>query len=119
MESAVQSQREIIFFLYKEGASGADITRRLNNVFGSRGLNKTSVYKWIERFNGGRGDCEDDTRSGRPSTSKTEENMLKVNEMIQNDRRVTVREIAYECGVAKTQVHLMLKAMNYSKLTAR
>jgi len=40
-----------------------------------------TVYKWFERFRNG---CEsvEDERSGRPSTSKTQENVERVNEMI-------------------------------------
>ena len=38
-EDAVSTQREIVFFLQKEGVSSAEILRRLRNVFESRCLN--------------------------------------------------------------------------------
>jgi len=37
---------------------------------------------------------EDDERSGRPSTSKTDENINKVREMLINNRKLTIRELA-------------------------
>ncbi|KAG5314924.1 PO11 protein, partial [Pseudoatta argentina] len=39
-------------------------------------LSKTQVYQWYERYKSGREAVEDDTRPGRPSTSKTDENKL-------------------------------------------
>lgn len=37
-----------------------------------------SVYKWYEKFKSGIELVEDEQRSGRPSASKTNENMKKV-----------------------------------------
>ncbi|XP_012054103.1 PREDICTED: histone-lysine N-methyltransferase SETMAR-like [Atta cephalotes] len=49
----------------------------LGNCFGSDTLKKTAVYEWHERFKSGSESVEDDERSGRPSTSKTDENINK------------------------------------------
>ena len=55
----------------------------LGNCFGNDTLKKTAVYEWHERFKNGRESVEDDERSGRPSTSKTDENINKVREIDQ------------------------------------
>ena len=120
MEDAVKSQRAIIFFLWKEGSSGSDIAQRLKDVFEESALNKTAVYKWLQRFNTGRESLEDDPRSGRPSTSVTAENIETVEELIEKDRRVTIHEIACSTGIAATQVHEIIhRHLHMSKLTAR
>lgn len=120
MEDAVKNQRAIIFFLWKEGSSGSNITQRLKDVFGESALNKTAVYKWLQRFNTGRESLEDDPRSGRPSTSVTAENVETVEELIEKDRRVTIHEIACSTGIAATQVHEIIhRHLHMSKLTAR
>jgi hypothetical protein len=62
MEDAVNSQRAIVFFLWKEGTPAADIVLRLNNVFGGSDMQKISVYKWLQRFESGRESLEDDPR---------------------------------------------------------
>ena len=43
MEDAVKNQRAIIFFLWKEGSSGSNITQRLKDVFGELAFNETTV----------------------------------------------------------------------------
>ena len=75
MEEAVNSQRSSVFFLWKEGASGTEITRRLINVFGESAMQKTAVYKWLNRFENRRSSLEDDARVGRPATTLTPKNI--------------------------------------------
>jgi len=66
----------------------------LGNCFGSDTLKKTAVYEWHERFKSGRESVENDERNGRPSTSKTDENINKVREMLINNHKLTIRELA-------------------------
>ncbi|XP_018307965.1 uncharacterized protein [Mycetomoellerius zeteki] len=66
----------------------------LGNCFGSDALKKTTVYECHERFRSGRESVEDDERSGRSSTSKTDENINKVREMLINNSKLTIRELA-------------------------
>jgi transposase len=48
-------------------------------------LKKSPVYDWSFRFKNGQETVEDDQRSGRPSTSRTEEMSEKVRQIIQCD----------------------------------
>ena len=66
----------------------------LTKAYGESAMSKTRVYEWYKRFQDGREDVEDDERPGRPSTSTTDENVEKVKEMVMNDHRVTIREVA-------------------------
>jgi hypothetical protein len=43
--------------------------------------------------------AEDDERSGRPSTSKTIVNVEKITELIHEDRRRTIHELADTAGI--------------------
>jgi len=72
----------------------------LGNCFGSDTLKKTAVYEWHERFKSDHESVEDDERNGRPSTSKTEENINKVREMLINNRKLTIRELAEDLNIA-------------------
>jgi hypothetical protein len=49
----------------------------LCEVFGEHFLSWTVVFEWHSRFKVGQVSVEDDEHSGRPSTSKTAENVLK------------------------------------------
>ena len=68
-------------------------------------MSKTRVYEWYKRLQDGREDVEDDERPGRSSTSTTDENAAKVKEMVMNDRRITIREVADNVGISIGSCH--------------
>ena len=51
---------------------------------------------------------EDDQRSGRPSTSRTEEMIEKVRQLIQCDGRMTIVELEQEVGISHGSIHAIL-----------
>jgi len=70
----------------------------LQEVYGDDTMSRTRL-KWHRRFKEEREKVEDDYRSGRPSTSKTKENVQRVKEKVRSDRCLTVRMIADELGM--------------------
>ena len=68
-------------------------------------MTKTRAYEWYKSFQDGREDVEDDERPERPSTSTTDENVEKVKEMVMNDRRITIREVADDVGISIGSCH--------------
>lgn len=119
MEDAINSQRAIVYFLWKRGIKAADIVRQLESVFGASALQKTAVYKWIERFKGGRESLEDDDRSGRPAEAITKANINAVEEVVMNDRRVTIAEIEAQVGISEKSIRRILHDhLQMTKLSA-
>ena len=57
-------------------------------------MSQRKVYEWVERFKSSRTRVTDDGRSGRPSTSRTEDHIDTADAMITEDRRLTVSEVA-------------------------
>jgi len=49
----------------------------LVEVYGDNSMKKTAVYRWMKCFSEGRESVTDEERSGRPATSRTEENIQK------------------------------------------
>ncbi|KAJ8953856.1 hypothetical protein NQ318_006707 [Aromia moschata] len=47
----------------------------LKEVYGNEQLSCTQVFEWFKRVKKGRETTEDDPHPGRPSTSKTDENI--------------------------------------------
>jgi len=63
------------------------------------------VFRWHKTFREGREDVEDEQRIGRPSTSHTLDNVVKVKAVLDSDRRLSVRLIADQVGLPKSIVH--------------
>ncbi|UYV62587.1 TSFM [Cordylochernes scorpioides] len=63
-------------------------------------MSRRRVFEWYKRFKEGREETADNERSGRPSTSTTPEKVDKVLELVLEDRRITVREVAEEAGIS-------------------
>ena len=62
----------------------------------------------------------DDERSGRPKTATTGENIAKVHQMVLDDRRIKVREIAEVMNMSKERVcHILNQHLGMRKLSAR
>ena len=59
-------------------------------------MSQPRVYKWYKRIREGREDVEDDPRPGRPSTSITDKNVIKIKAIVLANRRITIREVAEE-----------------------
>ncbi|XP_033213941.1 uncharacterized protein LOC117171005 [Belonocnema kinseyi] len=80
----------------------------LEKCFGSYALKKTAVYQWHERFKNGRESINDDDRSGRPSTSKADENVDKVQKMLA-ENHIIVNDLGLRLVAAK----LVPKDLNF------
>ena len=77
----------------------------LTKAYGESAMSKTRVYERYKRFQDGHEDVEDDERPGRSSTSTTDGNVEKVEEMVMNDRRITIREVADDVGISIGSFH--------------
>ena len=71
-------------------------------------MGRTQVFDWFRRFKECRTSVESDPRSGRPSISRNEEMIAKVRTIIRNNRKLTVREIADECGISMGSYNAIL-----------
>jgi len=92
-------QRINVKFCFKLQKSDTEIHEMLKLVYGDAALTMKTVYKWFERFCNVCVSVEDEERSGRPSTSKTQENVERVSEMIRSNGRLTIREIAEDLNI--------------------
>jgi len=71
-------------------------------------MKKTAVYKLVKRFSEGRESVTDKERSRRPATSRTEENIAKVHQIVRENRRLTVRSIAEQVNINRETVRKIL-----------
>ena len=97
-------QRINLKFLVSLGKTPTEALNFLQEVYGDDTMSRTRIYEWHRRFKEGREEVEDDHRSGKPSTSRTDENAERVRQKVQSDRRLTVRMIADELGMNSERV---------------
>jgi len=84
----------VIKFLVKEEILAAEIHQRLQRAYGSLCMGASSVRRWVKHFKDGNTSIQDQPWSGRPQAPSIERNKQRVDEIIQDDRRVTVDTIA-------------------------
>ncbi|UYV74865.1 hypothetical protein LAZ67_12001525 [Cordylochernes scorpioides] len=77
--------------------------------YGDAVMSRRRVFEWYKRFKEGRKETADNERSGRPSTSTTPEKVTKVLELVREDRRITVREVAEEAGISFGSTQSIMK----------
>ena len=87
-------------FCFLLGKSAAETVLMLQEAFKEETLSKTQLYEWYSRFKGGEMSCEDQPRSGRTSTCRNDENLEKVRNAINADRRRTIDEISEITGLS-------------------
>jgi transposase len=112
-------RRAVINVLVIEGNSAGVIYERLPVVYGDAWMGASSVRRWVKHFKDGNTDIADHLRCGRPRTAATERNKQKVDELIRQDQRTTVREIAVQLGVGHHAVQEMMEILGYRKVCSR
>jgi hypothetical protein len=97
--------RSVIIFLHLKVTSPAEIHRQLVEVYGANAMSRKQVWVWCTAFDNGRTDVQDEQRSGRPSTSTTDDNFCRIEGLIQEDRCFRVSDIADELNISVGTVH--------------
>ena len=69
-DCTIEEQRGVVRFLWAEGVKPVEIHRRMLAQYGQSTMSQIKVYEWVERFKSGRTRVTDESRSGRPSTSR-------------------------------------------------
>jgi len=105
-------------FLLEE-IPAAEIHQRLQCAYGSVCMGDSSVQRWVKHFKDGNTSIQDQPRSGRPRTASTERDKERVDEIIQDDRCVTVDTIARTLGIRHNAVQEMIESLGYRKVCAR
>jgi len=84
-------QHYAINFCAKLGKSCSETLQLLRTAYGDSVFSSAQVLVWHKVFKDGRESVEDEQRAGRPSTSRTENNVARVKAVLDRDRRLSVR----------------------------
>lgn len=112
--------RVVIKHYFLKGKTPQTTKEKLDKHYGESAPSMRTVYKWFGNFRSGHMDTCDAERSGRPLEVTTPEIIDKIHDMVLEDRRVKVREIATAVGISTERVHNILhKHLDMTKLSAR
>ena len=96
---SVVEQQINLKFLVCVGKTPTEALKLLQKVYGDDTMSRTSLFEWHRRFTERREEMEDDHRSGRPSISRTDENVERVRQKVLSDCCLTVIMIVEELGM--------------------
>ncbi|KAI6654492.1 hypothetical protein LOD99_888 [Oopsacas minuta] len=120
MDFSKEGKRQIIWYLWKKGKTGSYILREMQDIDSDESPSKAAIYRWIERFDNGDEEFHDDTRPGHPTSSKTHSNIERVQTILDEDRRITLRELGERVGISKATLHsIITEDLEKSKVTVR
>jgi hypothetical protein len=97
-------QQMNIKFLVELGKSGSKIRGMVLWVYGDNPMKKTAVYERGHVFSEGRRNVTDKGSSGLPTTSRTEDNIAKVHQIVRENHQFTVRSIAEQVNIDRDTV---------------
>ena len=97
-----------IKFFVKEGLTPNEIHSKFIKVYGDSSPSFSTIKKWAAEFKCGRTSLEYDPREGRPKSATTPEIIEQVHDMVLDDWRMKVREIAETIGISKEGVGYIL-----------
>lgn len=113
-------QRSYIKIETLRGRTPTEIYNALREVCGDTTVNRSTISRWASKFKAGQESIKDDPRSGRPRTSTDATSAAIVATIIDEDRRMTLEEIACEANISKASVAYIMKEMlKKRKISAR
>lgn len=112
--------RAVIKYLLKKNLSAKEIHDDMKNTLGGDAPSYSTVCRWINEFKRGKVNVEDEPRTGRPKTVTTPDIVDKVHDIVLNDRRLKLSEIAEMVKISKERVHFIItQELDMHKLSAR
>ena len=96
------------------------IFNELCSIYGPQTISMRTVFRWVKAFKAGKFSVEDDTRPGRHKTSVTKANIAAVKIVVEQDARLSVKDIASCTGISEGSVQTILKKhLDLRKVCAR
>jgi len=119
--SACMEQRVVMKFLVNEGVKPTDIYKRLQAQYGDETLSRSKTSEWCKCFKDGRTSNSDKPgRGGSQPTAVISVNILRVERLILDNRRITCREIAQETNLSVGTVNTIIhEHLHFRKVSAR
>jgi hypothetical protein len=93
-------QRAAVKFCFLLEKTAGETVVMLETAYKEAALGKTQVFKWFSHFRNGELSVADQPQSGRPSTSRTDENIMIIHELILEDCHRIIDDLVDLYGVS-------------------
>ena len=104
-----QEQRVIIRFLDLRGVKPIEIHRQLSETCDDGVMDVKNVRSWVRQFKEGRVSCVNEPKEPRPRTSRSDNMIARVEEIVLEDRRFSIEDIASIVDISVGSVHSILR----------
>ena len=108
MENQRLERRSIIKFLDLEGQSPSNIHECMTTVYGDSAPSPTIVFEWTRRFKNKQLNIEDSPSSGRIISATGERTIRAIEDLVIENRRITIQAIAEILSISSGTVHGIL-----------
>jgi histone-lysine N-methyltransferase SETMAR len=97
-----------------------EINLKFIKVYGDSSPSFSTIKKWAAKFKRGCTNLEDDPHEGRRKSATTPEIIQQVHDMVLDDQRMKVCEIAETIGISKEHIgYILHEELDMKKLCAR
>ncbi|UYV61904.1 hypothetical protein LAZ67_1007029 [Cordylochernes scorpioides] len=96
----IEKQRVCIEFCFKLGKTASESFQMLKQAFKEDFLSQSRTFEWFARFKAGRTSVKDDIHTGRPLSIRNPENALKIKSSIEENPRITIRELSEDLDIS-------------------
>jgi len=115
-----EEQRVIILLLQLRGMKLIEIHQQLSETCSDGVMSVKNVRSWVRQFKEGRTSCENKLKEPRPNTSRSEDMIERVEQMVMEDRCLNVKQIAANAGISVGSVDTILHDdLKMRKVSAR
>lgn len=119
MERSLE-QRYAIKFCVRLGKNATETFQMLQEAFKDDYISRSQSGRWHKAFKEGREEIADEPRSGRPTMTRTDENVNRVREVLRSDRRLSIQQIANTLNMSTFAVHgIVTKDLQMHKVCAK
>ena len=93
-----KEQRVCIKFCASLGKSATETLTMIQQAFGDQSLSRAQVFQWHARFKTSHTSVDNDKHTGRLTSCTTPETVTRIQELVRQDQRRTIHDIAEEVG---------------------
>lgn len=102
-----EEKRSVIKYFYLKGKSAIEIYEKMNTTI-SDAPSYSMVKLWCSEFKRGRTSTEDAPRSGRSRDVAADDIIRKVQNIVENNRRISIDSISQEVNTSPGTIHSIM-----------